>query len=142
MREGSVIRLAGQGEPGTGSAPAGDLYLRVHLTPHPLFALLADDDLQLELPVAPWEVALGAKVTVPTLNGSIEMTIPPGSQGGQRLRLRGKGVPRRGGGCGDLYVKLKIMVPPKLTADERELFEKLAATSDFRPRDVITGGRS
>jgi curved DNA-binding protein len=141
MREGSVIRLAGQGEPGTGSAPAGDLYLRVHLTPHPLFALMADDDLQLELPVAPWEVALGAKVTVPTLNGSIEMTIPPGSQGGQRLRLRGKGIPRRGGGCGGLYVKLKIMVPPKLTADERELFEKLAATSDFRPRDVITGGR-
>ena len=83
--------------------------------PHPLFAVVGDDDLQLELPVAPWEVALGAKVTVPTLNGSVEMTIPAGSQGGQRLRLRGKGMPRQGDGGGDLYVKLKIVVPPKLT---------------------------
>jgi DnaJ-class molecular chaperone len=141
VREGSVIRLAGQGEPGTGNAPAGDLYLRVHLVPHPLFAVVGDDDLQLELPVAPWEVALGAKVPVPTLNGSVEMTIPAGSQGGQRLRLRGKGMTRQGGGDGDLYVKLKILVPSTLTADERELFEKLAATSHFRPRDLITGGR-
>jgi DnaJ-class molecular chaperone len=141
VREGSVIHLAGQGEPGTGSAPAGDLYLRVHLAPHPLFAVIGDDDLRLELPVAPWEVVLGAKVTVPTLNGSVEMTIPPGSQGGQRLRLRGKGVPRKSGGRGDLYVTLKIMVPPKPTAEERELFEKLAATSSFNPRDLLTGAR-
>jgi DnaJ-class molecular chaperone len=141
MREGSVIRLAGQGEPGTGNAPAGDLYLRLHLSPHSLFTFVADDDLQMELPVAPWEAALGAKVTVPTLDGSVEMTIPPGSQGGRRLRLRGKGVPRQHGGRGDLYVKLKITVPPKLTTEERELFEKLAATSGFRPRDVITGGK-
>jgi DnaJ-class molecular chaperone len=141
VHEGSVIRLAGQGEPGTGNAPAGDLYLRVHLVPHPLFALVGSQDLQLELPVAPWEVALGAKVTVPTLNGSVEMTVPAGSQGGQRLRVRGKGLPRQGGGQGDLYVKLKVVVPPKLTADERELFEKLAATSSFKARDLITGGR-
>jgi DnaJ-class molecular chaperone len=141
VREGSVIRLAGQGEPGTGNAPAGDLYLRVHVMPHPLFAVVGDDDLQLELPVAPWEVALGAKVTVPTLNGSVEMVIPPGSQGGQRLRLRGKGMSRQGDGAGDLYVKLKIVVPAKLSVDERELFEKLAATSSFKPRDIITGDR-
>jgi DnaJ-class molecular chaperone len=141
VRDGSVIRLAGQGEPGTGSAPAGDLYLRLHLSPHPLFTFVADDDIQLELPVAPWEAALGAKVTVPTLDGAVEMTIPPGSQGGQRLRLRGKGVPRQQGGRGDLYVKLKIVVPPKLTTEERELLEKLAATSGFRPRDLITGGK-
>jgi DnaJ-class molecular chaperone len=141
IREGSVIRLAGQGEPGTGNAPAGDLYLRVHLLPHPLFAVVGDDDLQVELPVAPWEVALGGKVTVPTLNGSVDMTIPAGSQGGQRLRLRGKGLSRQAGGGGDLYVKLKVVVPPKLTTGERELFEKLAATSAFRPRDLMTGGR-
>jgi curved DNA-binding protein len=141
VREGSVIRLAGQGEPGTGNAPAGDLYLRVQVMPHPRFVVAGDDDLQLELPVAPWEVALGAKVTVPTLNGSVEMTIPAGSQGGQRLRLRGKGMSRQGGGAGDLYVKLSIVVPSKLAADERELFEKLAATSSFRPRDVHTGDR-
>jgi DnaJ-class molecular chaperone len=139
VREGSVIRLAGQGEPGSGNAPAGDLYLRVHLVPHSLFGIVGDDDLQLELPVAPWEVALGAKVTVPTLNGPVEMTIPAGSQGGQRLRLRGKGMSRQGGGAGDLYIRLKIVVPPELTADERELFERLAATSRFRPRDVMTG---
>jgi DnaJ-class molecular chaperone len=141
VREGSVIRLAGQGEPGTGNAPAGVLYLRVHVVPHPLFTAAGEDDLQLELPVAPWEVALGGKVTVPTLNGSVEMTIPAGSQGGQRLRLRGKGLLRQGGSGGDLYVKLKIVVPSKLTADERELFEKLAATSGFRPRDFLTGSR-
>jgi DnaJ-class molecular chaperone len=141
IREGSVIRLAGQGEPGTGNAPAGDLYLRVRLVPHPLFAVVGDDDLQVEVPVAPWEVALGARVTVPTLGGSVEMTIPAGSQGGQRLRLRGKGLSRQGGNGGDLYVKLKIVVPQKLTTDERELFEKLAATSAFRPRDASTGGR-
>jgi curved DNA-binding protein len=141
IREGSVIRLAGQGEPGTGYAPAGDLYLRVRLLPHPLFAVVGDDDLQVELPVAPWEVALGGKVTVPTLDGSVDMTIPAGSQGGQRLRLRGKGLSRQGGGGGDLYVKLKVVVPPKPTTAERELFEKLAATSAFRPRDLMTGGR-
>jgi curved DNA-binding protein len=141
VRNGSVIRLAGQGEPGIGNAPAGDLYLRVHVVPHPRFGVVGDDDLQLELPVAPWEVALGAKVIVPTLNGSVEMTIPAGSQGGQRLRLRGKGLLRQNGGGGDLYVKLKIVVPPKLTEDERQLFEKLAATSDFRPRDILTGDK-
>ena len=141
MREGSVIRLAGQGEPGPGKAPAGDLYLRVHLEPHPLFTLVGEDDIQLELPVAPWEAALGAKVTVPTLDGPVEMSIPPGTQGGQRLRLRGKGLQRRDGGSGDLYVKLKIVVPQKLTAAERELFEKLAATSSFRAREAMTGGK-
>jgi curved DNA-binding protein len=97
MREGSVIRLAGQGEPGSGKAPAGDLYLRVHLEPHPLFALVGADDLHLELPVAPWEAALGAKVAVPTLDSPVEMSLPPGTQGGQRLRLRGKGLQRRNG---------------------------------------------
>jgi DnaJ-class molecular chaperone len=142
IREGSVIRLAGQGESGTEGAPAGDLYLRVHLAPHPRFVVTGDDDLQLELKVAPWEVALGAKVTVPTLAGAVEMTIPTASQGDQRLRLRGKGLLRQDGGPGDLYVILKIVVPPELTADERELFEKLAATSGFRPRDMMTGDRS
>jgi DnaJ-class molecular chaperone len=141
MREGSVIRLAGQGEPGPGKAPAGDLYLRVHLEPHPLFTLVGKDDIQLELPAAPWEAALGAKVTVPTLDGPVETNIPPGTQGGQRLRLRGKGLQRREDGCGDLYIKLKIVVPQKLTAGERKLFEKLAATSSFQARGAMTGGK-
>ena len=112
----------------------------MHLAPYPRFAVVGDDDLQLEMKVAPWEVALGAKVTVPTLGGAVERTIPTGSQGDQRLRLRGKGLLRQDGGYGDLYAILKIVVPPELTADERELFEKLAATSGFKPRDMRTGG--
>jgi DnaJ-class molecular chaperone len=141
VREGSVIRLAGQGEPGSGHAPAGDRYLRVHLEPHPLFTWIGEDDLLLELPVAPWEAALGAKVSVPTLDGTVEMTVPPGSQGAQRLRLRGQGLQRQDGRRGDLYVRLKVVVPPKLTPAERELFEQLAATSGFQARELLPGGR-
>lgn len=138
-RDGSVIRLAGQGEPGTGNAPAGDLFIHLKLEPHRLFTV-DEDNLQVELPVAPWEVALGARVNVPTLDGPIEMTIPPGVQGGQRLRLRGQGLNRRRGGRGDLYVKLKIVLPTNLTAEERELFEKLAQVSRFNARESMGGG--
>jgi curved DNA-binding protein len=142
VRDGSVIRLAGQGEPGANGASAGDLLLRVRLEPHRLFNIVGEADLQLELPVAPWEAALGAKVNVPTLDGPVEMKIPAGFQGGQRLRLRGQGLNRRGGGRGDQYVKLKIVIPPKLTAKEKELFEKLAAESHFNPRELMAGGRA
>ncbi|HWP42922.1 MAG TPA: DnaJ C-terminal domain-containing protein [Blastocatellia bacterium] len=141
VRDGSIIRLAGQGEPGAGNAPPGDLYLRVRLLPHPLFKPVGDDDLQIELPVSPWEAALGAKVTVPTLDGTVEMTIPPGTQGGRRLRLRGQGLNRRGGGRGDLYAKLRIVIPSKLTPREKELFEMLAKESRFDARELIGGVR-
>ena len=141
VRDGSVIRLAGQGEPGTNGGPPGDLFLRVRIQPHRLFEIVGEDDVQVELPVAPWEAALGTKVTVPTLDGSVEMTIPAGTQGGQRLRLRRQGLNRRGGGRGDQYVKLKIVIPPKLTPKDRELFEKLAAESRFNPRELMGGGR-
>src|SRR5262249_4726775 len=82
VRDGSVLRLAGQGEPGSGNASAGDLLLHVRLLPHPLFTVTDDGDLQMELPVAPWEAELGAKVSVPTLDGPAELTIPPATQGG------------------------------------------------------------
>ncbi len=141
VREGSIIRLAGQGEPGSGGAPSGDLFLRVRLEPHPLFAIAGDDDIQLDLPVAPWEAALGARVNVPTLNGPVEMKVPANSQGGQKLRLRGQGLNKRKGGRGDLYVKLKIVNPPILTDEEKSLFEKLAAQSEFDARDLIKGMR-
>jgi curved DNA-binding protein len=141
MRDSSVIRLAGQGERGIGNGPTGDLYLRVRLEPHPLFTVVEQDDVQLDLPVAPWEAALGARVSVPTLDAPVEMTIPPGAQGGQRLRLRGQGLNRRDGGRGNLYVRLKIVIPPSLSQSERELFEKLAAESRFNPRDLLDGGR-
>ena len=140
VRDGSVIRLAGQGEPGANGAPAGDLFLAVRIQPHRLFDVVRDYDVQVELPVAPWEAALGAKVTVPTLDGPVEMTIPAGAQAGQRLRLRGQGLSRRGGGRGDEYVKLKIVNPPKLAPKEKELFEKLAAESRFNARELMAGG--
>jgi DnaJ-class molecular chaperone len=134
-RDGSVIRVRGAGEPGSGNGPPGDLYVRVRLEPHPLFKVTGDDDIEIEVPVAPWEAALGAKVNVPTLDGQVQMNIPPGSQGGQRFRLRGQGLARRGGGRGDEYVRLRIVLPDKLTDRQRELMRQLAAESRFNPRE-------
>jgi curved DNA-binding protein len=139
VRHGSVIRLAGQGEPGIGDAPAGDLLLHVQLRPHPLFHVLDEGDVEIELPVAPWEAALGATVRVPTLEGSVDMTVPAGAQGGQRLRLRGQGVQRRSSGRSDQYVRLKLVNPPTLTESECALFAQLAAASHFDPRELMKG---
>jgi curved DNA-binding protein len=138
VRHGSVIRLAEQGEPGTGNAPSGDLLLHVRLRPHPLFHVLGEGDVEIELLVTPWEAALGAKVRVPTIEGSVDMTVPEGAQGGQRLRLRGQGLQRRGSGRGDEYVQLQLVNPPTLTDSERALYEKLAATSHFNPRERLS----
>jgi DnaJ-class molecular chaperone len=134
VRDGSVIRLAGQGEAGANAGPAGDLLLRVRIEPHPIFKLVPPDDVETELAIAPWEAALGLKLTVSTLDGPVEVTVPAGARSGQRLRLRGRGFNKRGGGRGDHYVRLKIVMPPKLTAKEKALFEQLAAISDFNPR--------
>jgi curved DNA-binding protein len=136
---GSVIRLAGQGEPGIGQAPAGDLLLHVRLRPHPLLHVLGEGDVEIDLPVAPWEAALGATVRVPTIAGAVDMTVPAGAQGGQRLRLRGQGLHRRSRGRGDQYVRLKLVNPPTLTDSERAVFEKLAETSRFNPRELMKG---
>ena len=141
VRDGTLIRLTGQGQPGSDNARPGGLFLRVHIKPHPLFSVVDKDDIQIELPVAPWEAALGAKVRVPTLDEAVEMTIAPGTQSGLRLRLRGQGLNRKGGGRGNEYVKLKIVNPPKFSAKEKELFEKLAAESDFDAREHM-GGKS
>jgi DnaJ-class molecular chaperone len=134
VRDGTVLRLAGQGEPGAGGGPAGDLLVEVRLQPHPRFAVDGNDDLVLELPVAPWEAVLGARVAVDALDGRVELAVPAGSQTGQRLRLRGQGLRRRDGGRGDLYVRLKVVVPTQPSPAEKELFQKLAAVSTFRPR--------
>ena len=112
----------------------GDLYLRVHITPHERFRLKDGGDVELELPIAPWEAVLGGKVEVPTLDGPVEMRIPPNSQGGKTLRLKGKGLALPGGGRGDQYVRLKIVVPPKPTEKEVELLKKLASESAFNAR--------
>lgn len=137
VRDGSVIRLASQGEAGRNGAPAGDLFLHVQLEPHRLFDVRGEDDIEVEVPVAPWEAALGANIAVPTLDGQVEMKIPAGTQGGNRLRLRGQGLNRRDGGRGDEYVRLKIVIPPKLTTKEKQIFEMLAAESQFNPREFM-----
>ena len=138
VRDGSAIRLSGQGEMGAGGSASGDLYLHVTINPHSLFRLLGDD-IQVDLPVTPWEAVLGAKVNVPTIDRQVEMKIPPGSQSGQRLRLRRQGLNKRSGGRGDEYVKLKIMVPLSPTEREKKLFESLAAESRFNPREHLAG---
>jgi curved DNA-binding protein len=139
VRNGTIIRLAGLGRPGAEKAPPGDLYLRVKLQSDPLFTVLGDADVQIELPLAPWEAVLGAQVKTPTLDGTVEMTIPVGSQTGQRLRLKGQGLRQRNGIRGDQYVKLKIVVPTIPTEKELELFARLAAESRFKPRAVNNG---
>lgn len=140
VRDGSTIRLAGQGGAGLDGSSAGDLYLHVRLRPHPLFTVRGDD-LELELPIAPWEAVLGARVDVPTIDGQVEMTIPAGAQTGQRLRLRGQGLNKRGGGRGDEYARLKTVVPKKVGDEERRLYEDLRRVSSFDPRANLRAGR-
>jgi curved DNA-binding protein len=134
VTDGQRIRLAGEGGRGSGDAAGGDLYLRVRIRPHPRFRL-DGRDVHVQLPVAPWEAALGATVPVPTpAGGTAKVTVPAGSSSGRRLRLRGEGMPHPRGVDGDLYAELRIMVPPALDDRERELFEELAATSSYDPR--------
>jgi curved DNA-binding protein len=134
VRDGQRIRLAGQGRPAAEKGlPPGDLFLRIHITPHSVFRVRGDD-VMTDLPVAPWEAALGAKIRVATLDEAVELTLPAGSQSGQRLRLKGKGLPKANGERGDQYVAVKIVVPKALTGRERELFAKLAQDSPFDAR--------
>jgi curved DNA-binding protein len=135
VREGQRIRVAGQGVPGRDGGPAGDLYLLVRLKPHPRFRRQGDD-LQVDVRVAPWEASLGATVPVSTLTGTAQVRVPAGSSSGRRLRLRGRGLPKRDGERGDLYATVQIAVPKHPSEEERELFEKLAAVSDFDPREA------
>ncbi len=134
IRDGQKIRLGGQGGEGASGGPAGDLYLRVRIKRHPRFRL-EGDDLVVEIPVAPWEAALGATVSVPTLHGSAKVKVPAGSSSSRRLRLRGEGMPGPGGRKGDLYASVRIVVPKVLERREHELFEELAAVSRFDPRE-------
>jgi curved DNA-binding protein len=133
VRDGQRIRLSGQGSAGIGGGPSGDLFLRVRIKPHPLFRV-EGRNLYVELPVSPWEAALGAEVPVPTLSGSVRLKVPAGSSSGRRLRLRGQGLPSPDGSAGALYAVIAIHVPKRLTKKERELFEQLASVSHFDPR--------
>lgn len=129
--EGQHIRLASQGGPGAGGGPSGDLFLQVVFAPHPLFH--ADGrDIFLELPITPWEAALGTRLKVPTLGGRVELTIPAGSQSGRKLRLRERGLPGKPGG--DQYIILRIETPAANSDKARELYRKMAETMPFNPR--------
>ena len=132
-KEGTTIRLKGQGAPSISGGAAGDLLLRVKLLKHPKFTV-SGSDLVTTLSLAPWEAALGTKIPVKTMSGSVNLTIPAGSQSGKRLRLKGKGLPQKGGSNGDLFVELKIVVPEKLSKEEKKLFEELSQKSAFKPR--------
>lgn len=123
VADGSRIRVRGEG--GRGDGGAGDLYLRVKLQPHPTFTV-EGRDLRLRLPVADYDAVLGAEVTVPTLNGSVRMRVPPGTPGGKVFRLRGKGLPALGGGTGgDLYAVVELALPRRITSEARALYEKI-----------------
>lgn len=131
VRAGQIIRLAGQGTPGFAGGPPGDLLLEVQFRPHPRFRAEARD-LHLSLPVAPWEAALGAVVPLDLPGGAIKLRIPPGAQGGQQLRVRGKGLPSEP--PGDLLLTLRIVLPPADTPRAKELYEAMARDLAFDPR--------
>lgn len=133
VHEGQRIRLVGQGNAGHGGGAPGDLYLRVRLAKHPDFEVQGYD-LYTDLDLAPWEAALGVKVSIPTLDGTTSLRVPAGTSSGSHLRLRGLGLPRGDDTRGDLYAVARIQVPESVSTEERALWEKLAATSAFRPR--------
>jgi curved DNA-binding protein len=131
--DGQRIRLRGQGGEGSDGGTPGDLYLVVRIAPHPRYKV-SGRDLQVELPLSPWEAALGAEVTVETPGGPAKVKVPAGTSTGRRLRLKGRGLPGRRAGPGNLYARVAIRVPSKLTDEERRLFEELRKVSTFDAR--------
>ncbi len=133
VTDGQRIRLAGQGGAGSGGAPDGDLYLVVRLAPHPRYRV-DGRDVYVDLPLAPWEAALGTSVAIDTPGGEAKVKVPAGTSSGRRLRLRHRGLPNPRGDAGDFYAEARIVVPHRLTEAERRLFSELAAASTFDPR--------
>ena len=131
--DGQVLRLPGQGGKGIHGGRDGDVYLNIALRPHRLYRV-SGHDLFLDLPVSPWETALGAKVRIPTLAGPVDLTVPAGTRAGQQLRLSGRGLPMPQGGAGDLYAIVQFAMPAELSERERTLLRELAAASSFNPR--------
>jgi curved DNA-binding protein len=134
VKSGQQIRLSGQGAPGQGAGKKGDLYLEIEVAKNSLYDLVGND-IYLTLPIAPWEAALGAKISVPTLAGKVDLKIPAGSQGGQKMRLKGRGMP--GGTPGDQYVILKIIIPQPSTEKAKALYEQMAQEMPFNPREKM-----
>src|SRR3990167_3890757 len=136
VTSGQQLRLSGQGGPGMGG-PAGDLYLEIDIQTHPRFSL-QNKDVFLTLPITPWEAALGAHIKVPTLGGAVDLKLTAGSQAGQKLRLKGRGMPGKPI-AGDQYIILKIETPPAKTDEQRQLYQNMAQMMPFNPRaDLIT----
>jgi len=131
VKQGQSIRLAGQGSPSMVNGLAGDLYLEIDFNPHPFYRV-EGRDIYLELPIAPWEAALGAKVKVPTPAGKLDLTIPANSSSGRKLRLKGRGIP--GKIAGDLYAVLRIALPPANTESARQSYKLMAKEMAFNPR--------
>jgi molecular chaperone DnaJ len=138
VSEGATIRLKGQGEPGATNAPAGDLIVKVHVTPHPLFGRRGQD-LTMTVPVTFAEAALGTELTVPTLDGQVTLKVPAGTQNGRTFRVKGRGVQSNGRGKpgGDMLVTVQVAVPEKLSRKERDLLREFASLSDVSPRSHL-----
>jgi len=136
--DGQRIRVPAQGQPGVGGAPAGDLFLAVKVLPHRWFRP-EGRDIWLDLPVTPWEAALGVSVRVPTLGGRVDLKLPKGSQTDRQLRLRGRGLP--GSPPGDQFVVLKIMTPPPTTPDDEALYKQMAEALPMNPRQAMEGSQ-
>lgn len=134
VHEGSQIRLKEQGQPGIAGGSQGDLYIEIHLAPH-AFYTAKKKDIYLNLPITPWEAALGATIAVPTLGGSVNLKVQPGSQTGQKMRLKERGLP--GKPAGDQYILLEIKVPEAQNADDKALYEKMAKDMAFNPRAAL-----
>lgn len=133
VQDGTRVRVPGKGGPGRGGGRHGDLYLRVHIEPDPVFRR-EGADLHVTLPVWPWEAALGAEVLAPTLAEPVRVKVPPGSRAGGKLRLKGKGLPTASGGRGDLFYALQIVMSPPASDEERALYERLSRTPHPDPR--------
>ncbi len=135
IKQGQHIRLSGQGNPGFGQGTAGDLYLEIEFNPHSIYRV-EGRDVYLDLPVAPWETALGASVKAPTPGGVVDLKIKPGSVNGSKMRLKGRGIPASSASnsAGDLYVILKVALPPANTSDEKAAYEKMRESFTFNPR--------
>ncbi len=140
IRAGQRLRLAGQGGAGLGQGPAGDLYLEIEWR-EPMRYRVEGRDVSLDLPVAPWEAALGAEVTVPTPGGDVSMTVPPDSANGRRLRLKGRGIPGTSPStpAGDLYVVLDVVLPPARTTAAQAAYSAMRDAFDFDPRAHFQG---
>jgi len=134
VKSGQQIRLAGKGGAGRPGAAPGDLYLTIEVKKHPLFDVMGND-IYVTLPIAPWEAALGSTIQVPTLGGKVDLKIPPGSQGGQTLRLKKRGLP--GAAPGDQYILLKIIIPQPTTEAAKAFYKKMAEEMPFNPRDKM-----